>query len=635
MPNKPVVFISYSHKDEQEKDALLNHLSVLDAKFTIWSDDQIAGGDAWELKIEQAISEASMGILLVTANFLNSEFIIKEEVPKLLLRRKNDGMIVYPIIAKACAWKKVDWLAKLNVRPKNGTPIWKADENFVDDRLAIISEEVADLLSTSIVPVDARQPKFQNREEELDEILSNLRKPVGGVCFWQILAPPQLGKSWFLSKLAVDLNKFEQGTKTWEVRRVNIKKEDNSLNLRSNIGTLLTQFFGVSIGEPVSNADVKNIARLIVTSKRYWLLLLDDAHLLSDEVAVLLRNILSDVDHQIRNHNEARIAFVASSRRHFNYWGRQLPGFPRFNKRLLTPFTENVISITLRHMLDRDSVIIGNNDLAETAQSLYQITEGLPALLILYLGWIQENEYIFDKKELEEKELFGLLTKPYIEEKIISADSLLPAENDANQIKPKYDVLGAALKELCSYRRFIMRYLDDWLSNEDNIKSSMPALKWSISDLHGALKRTYIMEPTSNDLWTVFYPAVRRLLFRYFYGTRSQQEEAHKRARKFYLAHWQEWDGTDRAIIIVEYLWHTSECLKLKKAGATEKLIIDFAREIFNDSVKSNLYSIQEIREIIMSRMGDDEEFQNSIYRIGPEVSKKLMLILKAPGEES
>lgn len=51
--------------------------------------------------------------------------------------------------------------------------------------------------------------------------------------------------------------------------------------------------------------------------------------------------------------------------------------------------------------------------------------------------------------------------------------------------------------------------------------------------------------------------------------------------------------------------------------------------------MKSNLYSSQEIREIIMARMGDDEEFQSTIYQVGPEVSNKLMEILQASGDES
>ncbi|MEW5959105.1 MAG: toll/interleukin-1 receptor domain-containing protein [Chloroflexota bacterium] len=145
---QPVVFISYSHKDEAEKEQLLAHLQVVErtGSITVWSDDRLGAGADWETGIDQAIAQARVALLLVSANFLTSAFILGKEVPPLLKRRQEEGLIVFPVIAKPCAWQTVDWLRRINVRPKNGRPIWGGPAPRVDQDLAEIAREVAALV---------------------------------------------------------------------------------------------------------------------------------------------------------------------------------------------------------------------------------------------------------------------------------------------------------------------------------------------------------------------------------------------------------------------------------------------------------------------------------------------------------
>ncbi len=144
-----IVFVSYSHKDEKEKDELLSHLSILQhAGFIgLWSDDQIGAGANWETEINQAIKQAKVAILLVSANFLASDFIAGKEVSSLLNRRKHEGLVIFPVIAKACAWQTVDWLTKMRVRPKRGKPVWSDAGSHVDEELAAIAEEIAHIIN--------------------------------------------------------------------------------------------------------------------------------------------------------------------------------------------------------------------------------------------------------------------------------------------------------------------------------------------------------------------------------------------------------------------------------------------------------------------------------------------------------
>lgn len=154
MPQCPI-FVSYSHKDSREKAKLLTQLGVLEhaGLIDVWSDSRIEAGDEWQQAIEQAMAAAKVAILLVTANFLTSPFIRREEIPTLLKRRKDEGLIIFPVIAKDCAWKKISWLTKMNVRPMDGNPIWGRDRR-VDEKLAAIAEEVADLITVNPDPLE-------------------------------------------------------------------------------------------------------------------------------------------------------------------------------------------------------------------------------------------------------------------------------------------------------------------------------------------------------------------------------------------------------------------------------------------------------------------------------------------------
>ena len=155
------VFISYSHKDEKEKDELLSHLGVLKhaGLIDLWNDDRIGAGSDWEQEIQQAMTEARVAILLISANFLTSDFILGQEIPALLKRRQKQGLVVFPVIAKACAWQTVDWLRQMNVRPKNGKPVWGGGGTHVDEDLAKIALEVSKIIEE----IERKQPKQQAR----------------------------------------------------------------------------------------------------------------------------------------------------------------------------------------------------------------------------------------------------------------------------------------------------------------------------------------------------------------------------------------------------------------------------------------------------------------------------------------
>jgi hypothetical protein len=109
-----------------------------------WSDEKIGPGEEWLKAIDQALDSAAVGVLLVSASFLDSDFILSKEVPKLLARHANDT-VLYPIIIKPCAWRAIDWLNRLQVRPLDGEPVWRDNGRFAERDLAEIALELAEI----------------------------------------------------------------------------------------------------------------------------------------------------------------------------------------------------------------------------------------------------------------------------------------------------------------------------------------------------------------------------------------------------------------------------------------------------------------------------------------------------------
>lgn len=147
--NNVSVFISYSHKDEDWKDRLTTHLGVLQKQglLTFWEDRQIGAGEDWFEKIQGALNEARVAILLISADYLSSEFILREEVERLLRRRGEEGLIIIPVIVRSCAWKQVPWLQGLQVRPLDGRPLASIGGDRRDEALSAIATQVSGLLN--------------------------------------------------------------------------------------------------------------------------------------------------------------------------------------------------------------------------------------------------------------------------------------------------------------------------------------------------------------------------------------------------------------------------------------------------------------------------------------------------------
>lgn len=145
---KPTVFVSYSHKDETWKDMLRPQLGVLEKqkRITIWDDRQIDPGGEWYEEIKEVMARAAVSVCLISADYLSSDFCIKEEIPYLLERREKDGMVLIPVLLRPCTWKAVSWLKKTQMLPRDGKSVSKDFKDEPDEVFAEVAEYIFDII---------------------------------------------------------------------------------------------------------------------------------------------------------------------------------------------------------------------------------------------------------------------------------------------------------------------------------------------------------------------------------------------------------------------------------------------------------------------------------------------------------
>ena len=95
---RDLVFISYSHRDKDWLDRLLIYLKPYTRQnLRIWADPYIKVGDEWRRDISGALSQTCVAVLLVTPDFLASDFIYDEELPPLLHGADDGSITLFPI----------------------------------------------------------------------------------------------------------------------------------------------------------------------------------------------------------------------------------------------------------------------------------------------------------------------------------------------------------------------------------------------------------------------------------------------------------------------------------------------------------------------------------------------------------
>jgi hypothetical protein len=179
------IFISYSHSDKRWLDRLHIHLKPLERDNTIvrWDDTMLKPGTKWREEIDQALKVAKVAILLVSADFLASDFITHNELPPLLKAAEEKGAVILPVIISACLFLRNKNLSQFQAVNDPSRPLNKMRRHQQDEVFVKITEAVEEALkrrTQSTAPVehiDRLGKKPENSADVLQVVSAAAQKP--------------------------------------------------------------------------------------------------------------------------------------------------------------------------------------------------------------------------------------------------------------------------------------------------------------------------------------------------------------------------------------------------------------------------------------------------------------------------
>lgn len=180
-PKAIQLFYSYSHKDEELREKLERHLGGLKRQgvITDWHDRRITAGTEWGEEINAHLNTADIILLLVSADFIDSDYCYSVEVTRAMQRHEAGEARVIPVILRPADWRGAPF-GSLQALPADAKPVvtWtNPDEAF----LSIVEGIRAVIGEPKRVPADAGAEKAS---------------PLQGKCFNNLPAPltPFIGR---------------------------------------------------------------------------------------------------------------------------------------------------------------------------------------------------------------------------------------------------------------------------------------------------------------------------------------------------------------------------------------------------------------------------------------------------------
>ncbi len=150
-------FLSYSHKDEVFRQELVTALATLERTGLIacWHDRRLIPGQEWEPRISEELLSAGLILLLISSDFIASDFCYNIELEQAMDRHARDEARVIPILLRPADWKGTPF-ARLQVLPSDAVPVtdWRSRDAAYLDIVQGIRRAIADM-STSADPASA------------------------------------------------------------------------------------------------------------------------------------------------------------------------------------------------------------------------------------------------------------------------------------------------------------------------------------------------------------------------------------------------------------------------------------------------------------------------------------------------
>lgn len=227
---KPVplkLFYSYSHRDEKLRDKLDNHLALLQRQGLIeeWHDRMIEAGDDWESEISTHLETAEIILLLVSDDFIASDYCYSVEMQSALERHERGEARVIPVILRPVDWESSP-LGELQALPKNAKPIslWRNRDEALKNVAQGIRKVIRSFkpkqkspLASSPIP---RRPVYgfvARRDADGHDILTRLKEELapGSNQLVTLSGPGGIGKTTLAAEAARALQEAYGNRVVW------------------------------------------------------------------------------------------------------------------------------------------------------------------------------------------------------------------------------------------------------------------------------------------------------------------------------------------------------------------------------------------------------------------------------------
>jgi hypothetical protein len=601
------VFLSYAEEDEAVARSLVDRYVGSGVEFYWWQDDE-QRGRRFVGEIERGILSADLFVVLMSPNYLASSWCRRER--DLAIQRETDlghHQLIYVLKVAETRYATSGFLSGYD---------WLDLTSQDEQALAVVDAALPLTRALPAHPTGAT-PVFRNREDELNEVVHHLTTTAGRD-LWLILSPPKMGKSWLLDQLEKELR---GRVANCLVRLLDLREYPSDLRIDPArlLGTLLDVDGLIDPGAAVDTRAVqRTIAAELSQRKRPQLYLLDSADLLDAACAAQVRSALTGIYQWLRltGTTHSRLSVIIGSRRHDD-WKRLDPASGlRFHTVELTEFSEDVVYQALSELGHN----LGAEKQRDCAKRLHRLSEGLPALLIRSLHWVEKTAFL-DMSKSDRKATFDAVARPYIRDDLLSISSLVPSGGDDLSLAMR--LLESALKKLVPYRLLTQSHVSFHVDNDPDFGKALRDAKWSLDDLWRALGRTALLKRLPEEPWQVIHPPIRRLLYRYYYGSEDARHQAHTTARQFYRGWTGEHNaGMEQGVVLVECLWHETARMMAERPprgrkSRVRKLLPDVAAELATEFAKSPFYRPVEFSEFVANRINADEEFQLLLREYG------------------
>ena len=149
-PKRDKVFVSYSHWDKKLFGEFKTMLAPAIGRGVVdlWDDTQIIPGARWREEIQTALDSARIAVLLVSQNFLASDFIAKNELPPLLKAAEQEGATIFWVYLSSCLYEQTE-IAGYQAAHDVSKPL---DQLTKPKRQAVLSELCARLVRLAANP---------------------------------------------------------------------------------------------------------------------------------------------------------------------------------------------------------------------------------------------------------------------------------------------------------------------------------------------------------------------------------------------------------------------------------------------------------------------------------------------------